>query len=510
MKKGLFLSLIFAVALIGSLPAQQITYSDPDRDDLRNTNYEIIGKLNDNFLVYKNYRDVHYIAVYDQDMKMTAKQRIDNIPDRIFNADFLAYPDFFYMFYQFQKRNVVYCMAQKIGPDGKNMGDPVQLDTTNLAFAASNKIYTVLNSEDKQKILVFKINSKNDKLHYVTTVEFDKDMQLLHRSVFGVNMPERNDFLTEFQVDNDGDIAFVRAWGTAQNDNITRLSLLTKPLMSDVATETDLRITNLYLDDVRLKVDNANKHYLITSFYSKQRRGNIEGLYSYMWDKNSAMQMFAGNTIFSDELRAEAKGENSVKGAFNDYFLQNIIMRKDGGFLIAAESVYTSSRGSNLSRWDYLYGSPFLSPYNYYYGSGFGWGGYYYPWYRYGYGGYGNITRYYADDIAVLSFGNDGKMEWSNIIQKSQYDDNSDNFIGYGLINTGDQLHFFFNVPEKRQQIFSEQNISPDGQLTRVPTLKNLDRGYDFMPRQAKQTGLRQFIVPVQYRTYTCFAKVEL
>ena len=78
------------------------------------------------------------------------------------------------------------------------------------------------------------------------------------------------------------------------------------------------------------------------------------------------------------------------------------------------------------------------------------------------------------------------------------------------MINTGDQVHFLFNVQEKRQTVFSDQTISPDGQIAHNGTLKNLDKGYDFMPRHAKQVGARQIIVPCMYRNYVCFAKVEL
>jgi hypothetical protein len=76
-------------------------------------------------------------------------------------------------------------------------------------------------------------------------------------------------------------------------------------------------------------------------------------------------------------------------------------------------------------------------------------------------------------------------------------------------LNTGDQLHFIFNVQEKRSMILSDQSISPSGQVNRNPTFKNLDKGYDFMPRHSKQIASRVAIVPCQYRGFTCFAKLE-
>jgi hypothetical protein len=495
--------------LIGAqLQAQLIAYSEPDRDDARDMNFEVIGKMNGTIHVYKNYRDLHHICLFDNEMKQIDKVKLDFLPERIFNADFLQYPGFYYMFYQYQKRNIVYCMAVKLDAKAQKMGEPIQLDTTEVNYSASNKIYTVLNSDDKQKLMVLKVNSKNEKVHYLTTSLFNKDLALIQKTTNAIAMQERNDVVGEFQLDNDGDLVFIKTSGTAQNDNINKVTLLQKTTLSNTIQQADLHIKGLYLDDIRVKVDNVNKHYLVTSFGSKQRRGNIDGLYCFLYDKVSNKELLNTSIAFSDELRGEAKSDGSVKMAFNDFYLHNIVMRKDGGFIIASESVYTSSRGGNNNRWDY-FGTPFNSGFNnaYYYNtSPFGY--YNYPWNRNN--AMNNVVRYYADNIAVLSIDPTGKMDWSNVIRKSQYDDNSDNFIGYGVMNTGGEIHFLFNSQEKRQMLLTDQSINPEGQVTRSPTLKNLDRGYDFMPKQAKQTGSKQIIIPCQYRNYICFAKIDM
>jgi hypothetical protein len=499
---------LFAIGLILGFQAhaQLIAYSEPDRDDARDINFEVMGKMSGTFHVYKNYRDQNFICLFDNEMKQIDKVKLDFLPERIFNADFLQYPGFYYMFYQYQKRNIVYCMAVKLDAKAQKIGEPIQLDTTEVNYSASNKIYTVLNSDDKQKLMVLKVNSKNERVHYLTTSLFSKDLALIKKATNAITMPERNDVISEFQLDNDGDLVFIKTSGTAQNDNINKITLLQKTTTSDSIQQTDLRIKGLYLDDIRVKVDNVNKHYLVTSFGSKQRRGNIDGLYCFLYDKIARKELLNTSITFSDELRSEAKSDGSVKMAFNDFFLHNIIMRKDGGFIIAAESVYTSSRGGTNNRWDY-FGSPLNNGFNNYYYNTSPFGYYNYPWNR---SSFNNVVRYYADNIAVLSIDPTGKMDWANVLRKSQYDDNSDSFIGYGLMNTGGEIHFLFNSQEKRQMLLTDQSINPEGQITRSPTLKNLDRGYDFMPKQAKQTGSKQIIIPCQYRNYICFAKIDM
>ncbi len=485
--------------------AQRIVYSEPDKSDYKQTEFEIIGKIGGNILVYKNLRSSYAISVYDMDMKQKQRVNLDFVPDRIINADFLAYADYCYMFYQYQRRNIVYAMAARLNSDGKLVGDPVIMDTTEISFLASNRIYSVINSDDKELIGLFKINSKNDNAYLVTTVLFDKDMQRKEKSYINVPMPERHDFLSEFAVDNDGDICFLRAIQGQDADKVQRVVLITKKANENTANHYTLPVQDIGLDDVKLKVDNYNKHYIVTSLYSNSRRGNIDGLYTCIWNKATTSVLSSNSMVFDENLRNDAKGDNNVKTAFNDYFIKNIIVRRDGGFLLAAESFFSTGRGGMNNRYDYMYRSPFLRPMDYYTFSPYGYG---YPWYRYN--NFGQSTRYNAQNITVLSFDSTGNVTWNNVLNKNQYDDETDALIGYSLLNTGDQLHFLFNQQEKRTQILSDQSIGPNGKVTRNPTLKNLDLTYDIMARYGKQIGSRQIIFPCMYRNYLCFARLDL
>ena len=163
-----------------------------------------------------------------------------------------------------------------------------------------------------------------------------------------------------------------------------------------------------------------------------------------------------------------------------------------------------TSRSSPWNRYDYLYGYPSFSPYYYNYYSPYSYGYYGNPYYN-----YNSQSRYYYNNVLVLSFDSSGKVDWSNVIRKSQFDDGNDNSLSYALMLTRGQLHFLFNELERRQQLLSDQSVTGSGQLTRNPPLRSLDRGYEFMPRYAKQVSASQIIVPCLYRNYICFAKIE-
>jgi hypothetical protein len=502
-----FLStLLLALTLFPPLvkaQVSQILYTEPEKEDGRRTNFEIIGKFNDNFLIFKNNNSASAVSIYDAEMKLQQRVPLTFMPDRYINVDFVAHPDFFYIIYEYQKKSIVHIAAVKLNDKAQPIGQPIELDTTQVGFASNNKIYTTAISEDKQRIMIFKINSKDPKNFMFTTFLYDGDLQLIDRHRMYLQMEEKNEFFTDFLLDNQGTLLFGKYLRSGSNDYVSRVSVVTKGPKADSFAIKDIGSGDRILDEIKMKVDNNNNAYIISGFYYKQRRGNIDGLYTVTWDKATNSRVQEKVTVFSDELRALAKSTDaSIKTAFNDFFIKNIITKRDGGYLLVSESLYTTSRGNMYNRWDYMnpaygYGPGFYSPY---------YSPYYNPWAR----NYGNYaTRFHAENIMVLSFDKEGNLQWSNVIPKSQFDDETENLISTELVNTGGELHFLFNLYERRNMLLNDQSVSPEGRVTRYPTLHNLDRGYDFMPRYGKQVSSFESVIPCLYRNYLCFAKVD-
>lgn len=494
----LFFIFQFAFQFLGI--SQRITLSEPERDDYKGMSFEIIGKINGNFLMYKNIRNTHFISVYDNNMKLIQKENLNYLPDKLLNVDFISYPDYCYMIYQYQRRNVLRCMALKFDSKGQRMGEAKMLDTTYIGLFSDNKIYNTVNSEDKQKIVVYKIQKKYDKFNY-TTLLFNQQLELIKKTRITMPYEERRTVLSDFFVDNEGNFVFALGNKIGNRDYIHNLKLIIKDALSDTFAFHSISLVNFYLDEIKLKVDNINKRYLINSFFYSNRHGDIDGLYSALWDKNSNRIISESKLKFSDTLKHEVRVEGSYRMAFNNFFIKDVILKKDGGFLLTGEDYYTQSRANPWNRMDYLYGYPYSS-YDYYYNPGF-----YNP---YRYRGYNNNqTRYYYDNVLIMSVSKSGQIEWTNVIHKSQYDDETDKFLSFHLFNTGGDLHFLFNELDRRNRILNDQTIESGGKLIRNPTLKSLDRGYEFMPIYAKQVGAREIIIPCDYRNFICFSKIE-
>ncbi len=504
MMRGSWLFLLVILLVSGTAYGQRITYSEAEKDDTRRMNFDIVGKISGNFLIYKSMRNKNWISVLDNDMKQIAKVEQDYLPDndKVINVDFFPYSDFSYMIYQYRKRNIIHCVAARIDGNGQKIGELIELDTTQVNFGADNKIYSVISSEDKSRIMVFKINSKNKRNYMISTVLLNDKLDVLKRSRLSMPMDDRNDYLNEFHLDNEGDMIFTK-FDRVNNENIGYAAFVVKHAQADSFMVNALSTDKIYLDEIHIKPDNSNHRYFLTSFFYTKRRGNAEGYFLYIWDKKQGRPLVQDTVTFSEDLKREARGNAGTRTAFNDYFIRNIITRKDGGVIISSEAFYTTSRGGSWNRWNYLYGSPYMRSYDYYYYSP-----YYGNFWGNRYNDFQNV-RYQADNIAILSFSNQGKLEWSSVIAKEQFDDQTDDLISYQLMITGGQLHFLFNNPERRVLLLNDYSVDPNGQVNRNPTLKNLDRGYDFMPKYARQVSSRQIIIPCVHRNLICFAKVD-
>jgi hypothetical protein len=196
-------------------------------------------------------------------------------------------------------------------------------------------------------------------------------------------------------------------------------------------------------------------------------------------------------------------GSNQYRFAFDNLFLKNIFVKKDGSYLLVAEEYSTQTIGgyNRWNRWDYLYSNPYSTyDYNYMYS----------PYYRYNrLNSFNNSTRYYYDKILILNISKSLNMEWNSTILKSQTDDDNDSFLSFGTMNAGGEIHFLFIEKEKNSQIISNHSISSYGNLFRYPTLKSREAGYEFMPRLSKQIGARQVMMPCVYRGNIVFAKID-
>ena len=405
-----------------------------------------------------------------------------------------------------KKGNVTYCKGARMTGDGKLMGDVTDMDSTRTGLFSAKVSYDMSRSEDKSKILVYKILTKTNEYHLVTKV-YDPALALLDSSKRIMYYNENRESFGQLQVDNAGDIVFDKTKQNSRPEYLNTLEINVKKLNNDSLLTLNIPLNKMLLHDPLIKIDNAAGRYLISSFSYRKNSDNIDGIFSVLVDKGPLMIVKQAVNMLPDSLREKLSGKPDSRTTYDNYSLRNIILEKDGGFISVTEEYYKQRRyGSAFDdRIPGLFGTRYYGSPTDYYLYNRGYYGYYRP--------YNDVNNrdviYNYNDIITFSFTKDLVLQWTTVINKTTSDIENDNFLSFLNMNSGAEIHFLFLQKDNNKEILSDHALHPDGSVTRYATLKSREVGYDFMPRLGRQTGLHQVVIPCIVRNNMAFAKID-
>ncbi len=237
----------------------------------------------------------------------------------------------------------------------------------------------------------------------------------------------------------------------------TETSTLREPL--------ELKFGDRYITDLNIKVD-REENIFAAGFYSN--RSTYEMVGTVFCKFNSAgeeITMVAEK--FSDEFLAKfLTGRQIERGLELKYFyLDNIVLRSDGGVLLVAEKYYTTF-------------SSMLDVYGYW------------------------VERqiHHYDEVIVNSVSSDGKIEWSTVVSKFQASENNIN-LSYFLMVTADGLHMIYEYsPRGMPETLYRNRIEMEGTTSeREIFMNSIGRNTGFFPRSSQQINNNEAIM-VLYR----------
>ena len=518
--------------------AQKIVYSDPGKEDFNRVRYHIITKQDDRLLVYKaiyshasvrrwqnnlvefdpsalypnNFIEYSNLCIYDSNMHVIAEKPLP-IPRESTGIHFLVYDDFFYTFYQYLHNHTIYCMALKLSMDGNIVGSPIKMDSTHIPeIQEQSQVYSVINSEDKQQILLFRTNIYHQPTR-IKAVWFDKDLHPVRNKDLSLYV-EASQYLSEYQVDNEGNFVFVGMNGKAKTHDPTQAALFTIPAHEDSIRTTYFVPASISVDNVHLLIDNRHKRYILTSFYSKRPEARIEGLFCLVHDAERRSAEKGSLTVLSAEMLREVK-KTGIRIALDDYYIQDLHLRRNGSFTIEAQELAVAPERELAARWLYLPAEreyiarefAFYDPYE---------NDHYYPWTTWRKIGVYMMNKYsfMSRGALVISFDSTGVEEWTNAISTPQH--NMVNAtLGYKTITANGLLYFLYNTRLHQRTFLTARSIDAEGTLDTDSrfredlALRDLDNAYECFPRFAKIVDAGEIIVPCRKGGYFCLAKIN-
>jgi len=112
------------------------------------------------------------------------------------------------------------------------------------------------------------------------------------------------------------------------------------------------------------------------------------------------------------------------------------------------------------------------------------------------FGQFQDIPMYHFDDVILTSVSSEGKIEWQEIVQKSQMSENPEALSYFNAIGQGGAFVFYeYRAPGQGYNIYYN-TVDVDGNVSaRTPLLQDYRSSYQYFPRFCQQINNRESIM---------------
>jgi hypothetical protein len=469
-KKPVFNNLFFAILLIfGSFSevfAQNIFVSEPMsiRSDY---GYEIIGRMRDKILLFRDKFDDFEIQAYDSRLQFSWNKELEDIEKRGTQIiGVFASKNDFSVIYKTKKKGITSLRIHKYDPMA-NLIDTMTVKTySDRMFESPTLDY--IKSEDKNCFVVHN-TSKSDEIG-VTCFRLDK-MQLLWDKTIFLNHNYYESKVKDMVLSNQGDF-FLMAEENNKRSKIEEHHLQVHCFGPQFEGMKKVPIPEFLITDVKFAFDNQNNTLVGGGLYGEKTKERANGSF-YLKLPLMSSNFVLKYAPFDDQFISILRGKEVVddtKG-IAEAEIQQIALRKDGGVILVCEQLTEIIRGSTNNRGVIREGSSRV------------------------------IVDYYYNDIFALAINADGRHHWQTVLHKKQYSQDDDGiFSSFFMMKQADKLRFLFNDEIKYENTCSEYLVTPLGEFDRNSLLNTEDQNLRLRFKDGLQLNATECIIPSEYR----------
>jgi hypothetical protein len=192
-----FLSLIaFILAGLQVVAAQSYVLSGIEKTDKDQMQYEVLGKVDGRYWIYKNNEGIATIAQYNDQMQLVQQNDLAFLPKKINAIEFITKSNRVYAFYQFQAATTVYAMMAELDEKAQLVGAPTVVDTAEkIRPGAETKIFNLVESQDRSKLLLFSVNTTNPASIKIKTMALSTPFGLLNEATISTHKIKKVTYL---------------------------------------------------------------------------------------------------------------------------------------------------------------------------------------------------------------------------------------------------------------------------------------------------------------------------
>lgn len=428
--------------------------------------YELIGRLKDRILLFRDKYDEFEIQAFDNQMRMSWNRKLEDLDKN--GIQILAVVggrNDFSVVYKFRRRGVTTVRVHKYDP-GANLIDTMTVKNYGERIFSPPAV-DILFSEDKNCLVA--INNAERPRMETTCFMLDKMQVLWDKTV----LLEDNYFdssIKAITLSNAGDFFLV----TERNNRKAKIEehefqILHVQAASERITRAPL--PDFLTHDVKFAYDNLNRQLVGAGLYADKNRERANGIF-YLKLTPGSQTPFLRSEAFTDKVISILRRkdvEEDTKG-ITDADIRQVILRRDGGALIVAERHHEIQRGTAAGRGFWRDGMRI-------------------------------VMDFYYDDLLLVALHPTGEPHWTTVLHKKQYSqDDEATFSSYFMFMSPERLHFMFNDEIKYENTCSEYVVSPVGEFDRNSLMNTFGQNLRLRFRDALQLNGSECLVPSEFR----------
>ncbi len=484
----LFPALLFLLFQVAPAFSQQVTYSPYNDFSLSGGATGVVGKIGTKIFTFRSDGSGAFLDAWDEAMQPVATVILDFIPKKTQSIRLFAVADSMVVVYEYADGRDLYLYAALLDAEGRLLKRPFKLDQLRTGFLGTSgkDRFEVAASDDRRHFVAYQLedDARNVKLKVVS---FGADLSITNRTSLSYRDSEALWGGRPVVLANGNFVLPVRSVAGSRESS-AKMLLLTLPEGAKKLQLTELPLAGKYLYEPLLKTDRNSAVFHLAGYYGESRNAPAGGVLLFTIDNATGAVTAPRTAPFDAKLRTQAADGGSLRNAFANQKLQQLLLRNDGGFATVSEETFVSARTSNV---------------------GIGFGGFY-SMYNDPFMNRTLIREYFNNDVVLLSFDSAAVLQWSGVVRKEQYSQEDGGlFASYALLNTGQEIGILYNDFNTRQSTIQFVTVDDDGQQNRKSfAAAGATDSPDWIPASARQVSAREVVVPCLAKKKLCFAKV--
>jgi len=443
--------------------------------------YDIVGRIQDRILFFKEKGPERSVLLYDNDLVFQSERQINLDEKRCFLYEVSNLDTAFAITYGYR-----YEGDDIIKLDFFDQG-AVRIDS--LVITKREKKFKGLNfesieSEDESIIALYAIEDR-DRIR-VITIDLNK-RELINDQDYIFSNSDLYDDVYDYKVDDDGFfymLTQVNNFKNAKKGHTASLYIFSRSQNS--VEEIIIPLQDIVCQDLFLSLNNEKNAIGIAGLYDEKRQDESIGYFWLAGDRSTLSSTSFELIPFANDLYFELYGDKH-RGRMENFIISDVIWKQDASALIAFEVAYDVTRRTGNG---FSVASPSINSNTF--------------------GGNGAWSDHYRDDLVLISLDADVQEEWYQVFYKKQFSQNDNGiFSSFFPFLTPSRLRLIYNDEIKSNSTVSEYILDGKGNYKRSSVLSTEYQDLKLRFADARQISSTELIVPSQKSFTVNIVKID-